>query len=228
MNAVNRLRRDHRMLRSKFDVIDAALRMGPETWEVLREVCYTLSRQLQNHMKREEDLVMACRTTMEPHALAELAVEHHDEPEHLRTINRLFVEEYGHSLERIRPALTEVTQALRRHMAQEEQEVFPILERELATRKPAAPPPQETAAASRLHECMTVNGVLRRYPMTKTIFERLFVNIPYEGCDCLDEVAWRHGMESRQLFDQLEQLIPAGRTPAASAPAPEQAVCACR
>lgn len=46
MEPIARLKRDHRILRSKFDVLESALRMGPETWFVLREVCYSLSRLL--------------------------------------------------------------------------------------------------------------------------------------------------------------------------------------
>jgi iron-sulfur cluster repair protein YtfE (RIC family) len=226
MKAIDRLRRDHRILRSKLDVIEAALRMGPETWYVLREVCFTLARQLRSHMQREEDLVMACRKVMKPHVLAEMAVEHRDEPEHLRTINRLFVEEHGHTLDRIRPVLTEVIQGLRRHMTEEERDLFPILERELAEREPAKVHAQG-ASESRLQDCMTVNGVLHLYPMTKNVFERLFVNVPFEGCDCLDEVAWRRGMDVEELLDRLEQSVLSAGSPVSEV-AREQGVCACR
>ena len=54
---------------------------------------------------------------------------------------------------------------------------------------------------------MTVNCVLQQYPATRSVFEQLFVNISFEGLDCLDEVAWRHGMEARELLGQLEQAI---------------------
>ena len=226
MKAIDRLKRDHHILRSKLDVLEAALRMGPETWYVLREVCFTLSRQLQNHMKREEDLIMACGKAMTPEALAEIAMEHRNEPEHLRTINRLFMEEHGHTLERIRPALTEVIQGLRRHMTEEERELFPILDRELADREPADTQAQQ-ASRARVHECLTVNGVLHEYPMTRGVFERLFVNIPYEGCDCPDEVAWRRGMDNQELLDLLTQVIPPGRAPASEL-AQKQAACECR
>ena len=64
MNTVGRLRRDHAILRAKLDVLEAALRMGPEVWYVLREVCFTLARQLRDHIKREEELVAGCRQTM--------------------------------------------------------------------------------------------------------------------------------------------------------------------
>ncbi len=59
----------------------------------------------------------------------------------------------------------------------------------------------------RLEEVMTVNRVLQQYPATRSVFEQLFVNLPFEGADCLDEVAWRHGMEARELLGQLEQAI---------------------
>jgi iron-sulfur cluster repair protein YtfE (RIC family) len=207
MNAVDRLKRDHTILRSKLDVLQSALAMGPETWYVLREVCFTLSRQIRDHIKREEALVARCRKAMTPKALAEVAVEHKDEPAHLRTINRLFVTEHGHSLERIKPALTEVIQGLRRHMDEEERELFPIFERVLGEREPAAAEP--TAKPCHVDETMTVNRIVQEFPRTKPVFEQLFVNLPYEGCHCLDEVAWRHGMESQQLLHALEDVIEA-------------------
>ncbi len=225
MSAIERLKRDHAILRSKLEVLEAGLRMGPETWYVLREVCFTLSRQLRDHMQREEDLVMACRKAMKPHVLAELAAEHRDEPEHLRTINRLFVEEHGHTLDRIRPALTEVIQGLRHHMTEEERDLFPILEQALAAREPANAQAQQPSGAP-LHACMTVNSVLHQYPATSGVFEDLFVNIPYEGCDCLDEVAWRRGMDVQELLDRLGQSALSGSPTGERAQ--EKEVCACR
>lgn len=206
MNAVERLRRDHAILRSKLDALEAALGMGEETWYVLREVCFTLARQLRDHIRREEDLVAACRQAMNPQVLAEVVVEHHDEPKHLRTINRLFVSQASHALDRIRPALTEVIQGLRRHMAEEEAQLFPILERVLGEREASAPTTPRPSTES-LEEAMTVNRVVQQFPDTRPVFERLFVNIPMEGCYCLDEVAWRHGMEARELLAVLEDAI---------------------
>ena len=231
MSAVERLRRDHKILRAKLDVLDAALRMEPETWYVLREVCFTLARQLNDHIRREDDLVAACRKAMipppphssgsggmippppqssgsggmNPKVLAEVVIEHHDEPEHLRTINRLFVSEEGHSMARIRPALEAIITGLRHHMAEEEAELFPILERVLG--EPAAQAPARVASPAHLEEGMTVNRVVQEFPKARPVFERLFVNVPMEGCNCLDEVAWRHGMESRELLGALEGAI---------------------
>ncbi len=202
MNAVDRLRRDHQILRSKLDVLETALRMGDETWYVLREVCFTLSRQLRDHIRREEQLVASCRRTMTPKALAEVVVEHRDEPAHLRTLNRLFVSSPTHAVDRIGPALTEVIHGLRHHMAEEERELFPIFERVLAEREPSQLP--ATPAKRFFDETMTVNRVVQEFPETRPVFERLFISVPMEGCTCLDEVAWRHGLEAEELLDALE------------------------
>ena len=169
MNAISRLRRDHQILRSKLDVLEAALTMGPSAWFVLREVCFTLGRQLRDHMRREEELVLACRKGMPPKVLAEISVEHRDEPEHLRTINRLFIEERGQSLERIQPVLEEVIMGLRRHMAEEESALFPILERTLSWRTAGNPAP--SPSLERLNETMTVNRIVHEFPNTKPVFD---------------------------------------------------------
>ena len=206
MNAIERLKRDHAILRAKLNVLEGALNMGPETWFVLRDVCYTLSRQLQDHIKREEELVKACRDALTDEALTHVTVEHKDEPQLLRTINHLFVDQQGHSLAAIKPALMKLIQGLRAHMTEEEADLFPVLERVLAARETGMPTRAEQSA-SHFNEVMAVNRVLREYPVTKRIFESLFVNVPFEGCDCLDEVAWRRGMEARDLINKLEEVI---------------------
>lgn len=213
MKAVDRLKRDHKILRAKLDVLEAALAMGPETWFVLREICHTLSRQLQHHIRREEALVAACRQSLSPEALAHQAVEHHDEPELLRAVNRLFIEEQGRSLEQVRPTMMKLIQGLRRHMDEEEQELFPAIERTLATREPMEP--QRAAAVSFvLEETVSVNSVVHAHPETRLIFDQLFISIPYEGYDSLDEVAWRRGLEAHELLERLQGAI----TPPAASP----------
>ena len=70
--------------------------------------------------------------------------------------------------------------------------------------EPGAP---EAIVHAGLREDMTVNQVLAKYPRARSVFSRLFVNIPFEGYDCLDEVAWRHGMESKDLLIWLGDVI---------------------
>ena len=205
MRGTERLRRDHKILRAKLDVLESALRMGPETWYVLREVCFTLSRQLRDHIRREEDLVAACRAAMNPKVLAEVVVEHYDEPEHLRSVNRMFISDGERSFNQLKIALTEVIDGLRHHMAEEEAELFPIFDRVLSD-QPAIPG-VSTEPPTRFEETMTVNRVVQQFPRTKPVFERLFINVPMEGCSCLDEVAWRHGIDSRELLRTLDDVV---------------------
>ena len=203
MKAIERLKRDHGILRAKLDILETAVWMGPSAWYVLRELCFTLARQLRDHIRREEALVAASRRTLDPKVLAVVDVDHHDEPQMLRTINRVFLEASNHSLSRLRPTLLEVIRRLRCHMDEEEMALFPILERTVAD----LPPPLAKHAPSHTDETMTVNRITKEFPETKPVFGRLFINALMEGCDCLDEVAWRHGIEGKELVAQLDQAI---------------------
>lgn len=228
MEAIERLKRDHGILRAKLSVLESALQIGPEAWFVLREMCHTLSLQLQNHLKREGELIGACHEALSEAERSRLAIEHADEPELLRMVNRLFVEEEGHSLAVIEPALMRFIHGLRAHMDEEETELFPVLDGILAAREASlARAPQAT---SHVTETMVVNRVLREFPATKQVFDSLFVNVPFEGCDGLDEVAWRRGMEPQELIEKLEAAVsscvcqkPAVPTPTDAAAAPEEA-----
>lgn len=206
MKAIERLKRDHAIIRSKLRVLESALAMGPETWFVLREVCFTLSRQLRDHIKREEELLAASRKALGKDLLARLEIEHRDEPEYLRTLNRLFVQENGQSLKQITPVLKRFIEGMRHHLEEEEMRLFPVLERLSAGQESGAAEPA-SAETPALNEVMTVNRIVKEFPRAQKVFEHLFVNIPYEGCDCLDEVAWRHGMGSQELLAKLEQVI---------------------
>ena len=203
MNAIERLKRDHQILRAKLDVLESGLRMGPDAWFVLREVCFTLSRQLRDHIKREEALVAACRKALSDAGLSHMAVEHKDEPQLLRTINRLFIEQPSQDLALIRPRMAQFIAGMRHHMDEEERELFPTIERHLSVE----PGPNRPARAARFDEAMTVNRVIREYPHAKPVLERLFINVPCEGACCLDEVAWRHGMDAQDLISKLEEVI---------------------
>jgi hypothetical protein len=54
---------------------------------------------------------------------------------------------------------------------------------------------------------MTANRLVRESPQTRRLFDELFISLPIEGCDCLDEIAWRHGMEGHELVAKLEEVI---------------------
>ncbi len=58
-----------------------------------------------------------------------------------------------------------------------------------------------------LVETMTVNHVLSRHPKTREVFDNLAVSSAYEGCDSLEEVAWRRGMDGRELLGHLGAVL---------------------
>lgn len=61
----------------------------------------------------------------------------------------------------------------------------------------------------RLREDMTVNHVLHECPRTQRIFDQLLISASCEGHDCLDEVAWRRGIDCEHLLALLEEVIAA-------------------
>ncbi len=88
-------------------------------------------------------------------------------------------------------------------MTEEEHALFPRIEKALAEQASEAP----KAPGSCLYESMTVNRVIHDFPKTRETLKELFVNIPIEGCHCLDEVAWRHGIGTSELLRMLEGAI---------------------
>lgn len=65
------------------------------------------------------------------------------------------------------------------------------------------------------NEAMTVNRIVQEYPRTEPVFRQLLISVPYEGCTCLDELAWRHGMDTDELIARLEQAIDTDRSASA-------------
>ncbi len=207
MNTINRLKREHQLLRSKLTLVDSALAMGSEAWFLLRELSFTLAKQLQAHHRREAQLLQVYRAALQTHPIAHVAVDHAGEQVSLTFINQGFVAQPPESLKTLRPLCAALSATLRCHMDQQEAQFFPALEEILVLQALAGR--QESLAPSGLRETMTVREITSRYPGTKSVLEGLFIDSRYEGYDCLDEVAWRHGMESRNLLARLEEELAA-------------------
>ena len=84
------------------------------------------------------------------------------------------------------------------------------------------------AAHARFDETMTVNRVVQEFPGTRPVFERLFISVPMEGCTCLDEVAWRHGLEAEELLEALETAVQSCACAKGERHAPDDLVAAAR
>jgi hypothetical protein len=184
------LQHDHAILRAKLDALESALNLGQETWFVLRELCHSLAGQFGDHLRREDAELIGAPRAGRPEAVNRLLCEHQDQPRQFRAVNRLFVSEPRPAFGMVEANLRELIRRLRRQLDDEEATVFPLIDR-------------------RVQETMTVNRVLREHPEIRPVFDELSVSVPYEGCDCLDEVAWRRGLDSHALAEELERAIAA-------------------
>lgn len=212
MNTIDRLRQHHRTFRAKLDALEVALRLGPETWFVLREFGYSLSQQLSAHMREEDALIAAAEPRLGRALHERLVLAHRDEPELLHSANKLFLEKAIDAWDQLKLLLMAFIDQLRCHMDDEERELFPTLERFLQQEEATATNAVSAAHPTPLIETMTINRILREHPETACVCRAMFIDIPFEGCDCLDEVAWCHGMESGELIAHLERAIQSGAT----------------
>ena len=199
MDSIERLRQDHDILRAKLRLLEYALRIGPEARYVLRELCYNLGSQLRIHIQREEVLILSSQQALAPEILTHLTAEHHDEPQLLHDLIGLFAQDVPPTWMEISSKLKRFITELRRHLAEEELTLFPILPR-----------------GAHLQETMTLNRVIHEYPRTRAIFNEMSIDMASEGCDCLDEIAWRHGIDPGKLLARLETAIPQPRVDTAA------------
>lgn len=198
MNPIERLRRDHQLLEKKLGMLQGAAELFPQSRLVLREGCYSVTKFLRDHSRREAKILAGLDTP--PHQRE--GVEHEERLQSLRLLTRYLGDAAAtSSVSELRAALSEVVEGLRHELQAQDEELFPALER-VAQRGPSRTSDQPSPR--RLHEDMTVDRIVHLFPETKPVFDRIFVNLAYEGYDCLDEVAWRHGMQPEGLLEELE------------------------
>lgn len=238
MGVTECVRQDHRILRAKLRLLEAAMQVAPEAQFVLREMCWSLARMLDAHITHENEVLEPYSNRIKALTKERMAQEHADQRVVLRDVNTLLLGGLKTPVSAVVPPLAHLIEELRAHMAQEEGELFPLVDRIAAEQSPTltAPPPFTTpqitdtipppvcrpggpatsdksvaspSASRQVVGTMTVNGAIRAYPGTRCLFERWCVNIPYEGCDGLDEVAWHHSMDIATLLRELNET--AGR-----------------
>lgn len=207
MDAVDCLKEKHQRLSSKMSVLESALGMGEEARLVIREVCFSVSKQLRQHITREERLVVACSRELGrvgSEELEWLAIEHHDARQRLQIVSWVLSGEPRFSLDVIRPTLTMVMATVRRQINEQETKLFPFLQ--LAFDLSGICRKDEWSAPVRLTETMTVYQMLQRYPDTKPVFEQFHIGM-FEQYETLGEVAWCHGVNGRRLLARLEEML---------------------
>jgi len=105
--------------------------------------------------------------------------------------------------------LSHLIEELREHMAEEEREVFPAVEKaEKEVRWGTAVP-----LPPLITEQMSANAVMKAFPATRAVFEKHGIQCGCNGCDCLDELAWRRGFDAKELVEELQQAAEAPQIP---------------
>ena len=198
MGATRAIRQDHELLRRKLALLESAIQVAPEARFVLREMCFSLQRLLQEHIVRESEALQRCNQRVVPSGEAPPRVtDHMDAYNHLRTVNELLLTGMRASMPTVISRLSQVTELLHEQMDDQESHAFPVLDQ--------VEEPKGVNRLATISGTMSVNEILQLYPQTEPLFERLHINRLQEGYKSVDEVAWYHGMDVSQFLEQLRQ-----------------------
>jgi len=203
MSATESLRKDHQILRAKLKLLEAAMQMLPESNFVLRELCWSLARMLNEHIRHETDALQPYRNRIQALTQERMAKDHADQQVILRDINALLLSGVKAPVNKVVPPLLHLIEELREHMEEEEQEVFPMVDRMTSeeAQMPSAP------AMPFITETMTVNHILRIHPRAREVFQTFHVDCDADGCHCLDELYWRRGIDVAALLHELNETV---------------------
>ncbi len=200
MEATSPLRQDHALLRKKLTLLETALQVAPEARLVLREMCFSLQRMLDEHIRRERALFQTCEQHLPPGHEWPRMGGHLTERTLLRSINELLLHGLKASVPLIVPRLRRMIDELQGEMEEQEHRVFPVVDEILQHATPAPPAPMIIGS-------MSANEILQRYPTTAPVFNQLHINRLREGYESVDELAWRHGVESSEVLEALRQTV---------------------
>lgn len=208
------LRKDHDILRTTLECLEAALRVAPEQPLVLRDICcQAFTRVLDRHIKREEAALKPYRHRVQRILRQRERQDHADQRRVLRDLNALLLQGVTVPAGTIAPRFFHLIDELREHMAEEEREIFPTVDRVEAEQ-----PSRASSSVPLITEGMSANAVMAQCPSTKPVFEKYGIRCGCDGCDDLDELAWRRGMETAELVSELQQAATTAGLPAMDAP----------
>ena len=223
MTPLERLRKDHAVLRAKLALLDNALVVGPEAAFAIREMVYMIGRRLAEHEQRENvELYPVVEETLadpQDQFAKSLAMQHEELELLLRALHRLTLRGLRMPFTKVMAVGRQFIDTLRDHMDREERLLFPVVERLAVEREAAARAKTATKGEPPMQETMTVNRIIGLYPDTKRVFHCHCIDCAREGADFLDEVAWRHAVPVRDL---LRELHKAARCPCGPVPEEEE------
>ena len=128
MKAIDSLLHDHERFRLLLDALDAALGLCVDTQFVVRELCFTLSVRLRDHMRREGELIGSCHGPLSAKELTALAEGHGDEAHSLhQALTGLTETDSAHAMARVQGVLELAVVQFRYHLDAQEYKLFPAL-----------------------------------------------------------------------------------------------------
>ena len=197
METMQAMRQDHAILRRKMALLESAMQAAPDARFVLREMCFSLQRLLQDHIIREERALQTYASSGDRPSVPDHAAAH----DHLRGVLDLLFAGMRASMPAVIARLSRALELLEAQMEEQEQLAFPILDHAVGL--------EGLAFEAAISGTMSVNEILLRYPQTERVFEPLHVNRLQEGYKSVDEFAWCHGMDVSQFLEQLRQAATA-------------------
>ena len=198
MDSVSCLRADHALLRKKCSLLESILQSNPEGRQPITELARSLQRLLEAHCNREAPLLQNYRYQQNVYGDTLGASDHAAEREILRMVNQLLMARVKTSRMLVILRLSQAIEQLQIQMARQERLVFPFIDEALLV---------EEASAMPIHEAMSVNEVIHRFPTAKQVFDELHINRFEEGSDSMDEVAWHHGVAVGDILEQVRHAV---------------------
>jgi len=214
MGVTEGLKKDHELLRLKLSFIEAAMEVAPEAQFALREMCFSLARLLDGHIRREQQVLAPYGGRLGALRTSHLAEDHADQRVTLRDVNAVLLGGIHAPVSTIVPPLASLIKALREHMAEEEREVFPAVERFAGEDAPAE---ALAPSAPAITGAMTVNHVLKVHPRAREIFRAFDISCESDGLHGLEELYWRRGIDVSALLKALNEAPVVGHAMAGDA-----------
>jgi len=203
MTVTTMLKKDHEVLRRKLEFLETALQVAPQSVFVLRDMCHSLTKMLEAHIRREEQAMAPYSNRIRAILQYQAGEDHADQRTVLRDVNTMLLGGIKMPTSIVVDRLSHLIEELREHMAEEEREIFPAIDKaEEAVRLGATVP-----LSPLITEQMSANAVMRAFPATRPVFEKHGIQCGCEGCDCLDELAWRRGLDAKALVKELQDAV---------------------
>lgn len=179
------LRSDHEVLRGKLTLLEGLLPLERAVYFPMREVTYSITRRLRCHLEKEEGLFALLRERKSAQFLpltSALLGEHQDQRLTTTLLLDLLLKGSESPIDHIALCASHLIDGLRGHMAREEADIFPFVDRfvdrtmgerqemeviqqmrEIATRHyPEGEPPPSPSHAS-AHEHLVIQLSSRRH-----------------------------------------------------------------